>query len=172
MNWTDLLLSHARATFATTGALLDRVDDEKLDWKPATGENWMTTGQLVLHLTIACGFCCRGFATGDWTPPAGYEPEPGGEGEMLPADKLPTVGSVARARELLIADRDLALATIEEAGEERLSELVRAPWEEVDRPLGEQFLLMIQHLAQHKGQLFYYLKLQGEPVDSSDLWGM
>jgi hypothetical protein len=30
---------------------------------------------------------------------------------------------------------------------------------------------MIRHLAQHKGQLFYYLKLMGRDVDSSDLWG-
>jgi hypothetical protein len=28
------------------------------------------------------------------------------------------------------------------------------------------------HLAQHKGQLFYYLKLQGKPVNTTDLWGM
>jgi hypothetical protein len=31
---------------------------------------------------------------------------------------------------------------------------------------------MIQHLAQHKGQLFYYLKLQGKPVNTAHLWGM
>ncbi len=30
---------------------------------------------------------------------------------------------------------------------------------------------MIEHLKQHKGQLFYYLKLQGKPVNTSDLWG-
>jgi len=30
---------------------------------------------------------------------------------------------------------------------------------------------MIQHLNQHKGQLFYYLKLQGKPVSTPDLWG-
>ncbi|MDE0394080.1 MAG: hypothetical protein OYK82_04805, partial [Gammaproteobacteria bacterium] len=29
---------------------------------------------------------------------------------------------------------------------------------------------MIWHLAQHKGQLFYYLKLQGKPVNTMHLW--
>jgi len=30
---------------------------------------------------------------------------------------------------------------------------------------------MIQHLDRHKVQLFYYLKLQGKPVNTADLWG-
>jgi uncharacterized damage-inducible protein DinB len=175
MNWTELLTSNTQLTYRVTEGLLDMVDDETLDWKPATGDNWMTTGQLLQHLTTACGFCFRGFLTGDWTPPEGYEtPEPG-EGEtMPPAEKLPTAESVARVKELLAADKKLALATIEEAGEERLAgQRVKAPWEtEEERLLGEQFLLMIHHLAQHKGQLFYYLKLQGKPVDTSHLWGM
>jgi uncharacterized damage-inducible protein DinB len=32
-------------------------------------------------------------------------------------------------------------------------------------------LFMVEHLNQHKGQLFYYLKLQGKPVKTPDLWG-
>jgi hypothetical protein len=31
---------------------------------------------------------------------------------------------------------------------------------------------MLAHLAQHKGQLFYYLKLMGRPVHTGHLWGM
>jgi hypothetical protein len=31
---------------------------------------------------------------------------------------------------------------------------------------------MIGHLAQHKAQLFYYLKLQGKPVHTGHLYGM
>jgi len=37
--------------------------------------------------------------------------------------------------------------------------------------LGWHLLQMVRHLDQHKGQLFYYLKLQGEPVNTADLWG-
>ncbi|MCP4201687.1 MAG: DinB family protein [bacterium] len=174
MNWTDLLRSHIHLTYAATEGLLDMVDDEMLDWKPATGENWMTTGQLLTHLTTACGFCFRGFLTNDWTPPEGYEiPEPEGGETLLPAEKLPKAESVAKVKELLASDKRLALATIEEAGEKRLAgDTVKAPWEGQERLMGEQFLFMIQHLAQHKGQLFYYLKLQGKPVNTSDLWGM
>ena len=31
---------------------------------------------------------------------------------------------------------------------------------------------MVEHLATHKAQLFYYLKLQGKDVDTMHLWGM
>jgi hypothetical protein len=37
--------------------------------------------------------------------------------------------------------------------------------------LGRYLLQMVQHLDRHKGQLFYYLKLQGKPVNTADLWG-
>jgi len=30
---------------------------------------------------------------------------------------------------------------------------------------------MVQHLDRHKSQLFYYLKLQGVPMGTADLWG-
>lgn len=174
MTWTELLTSQTRLTYAATEGLIDLVDDTMLDWKPATGDNWMTTGQLLLHLTTACGFCFRGFLTGDWTLPEGYEAPETEEGEMLlPAEKLPTAEGVTQVKELLAADKRLALAAIEEAGETRLAgDTVKAPWEAEERLLGEQFLFMVQHLAQHKGQLFYYLKLQGKPVSTLHLWGM
>ena len=174
MNWTELLTNQVELTYAATEGLLEKVDDDMLSWKPGTGENWMTTGQLLLHLTTACGFCFHGFLTGDWTPPEGYDVSDAEEGEMLlPAEKLPTADSVGRVRELLAADKKLALDSITQAGEERLAnDKVQAPWEPVERLLGAQFLLMVQHLAQHKGQLFYYLKLQGKPVGTGDLWGM
>ena len=34
--------------------LMGQVDPGSLDWKPATGSNWMTVGQLLQHLTNAC----------------------------------------------------------------------------------------------------------------------
>jgi hypothetical protein len=41
----------------------------------------------------------------------------------------------------------------------------------VDDCLSQQLLRMIAHLAPHKGQLFYYLKLVGKDVKTGDLWG-
>jgi hypothetical protein len=47
-----------------------------------------------------------------------------------------------------------------------------APWGGRERSLFQQFLEMLKHLAQHKGQFFYYLKLMGKDVKTADLWGV
>jgi uncharacterized damage-inducible protein DinB len=173
MNWTGLLKSRVASVYHATEGLLDLVDDSMLGFKPATGENWMTMGQLILHLTDACGFCCRGFVTGQWVREGdGAAAEPA---EMLPpAEKLPAAESVEQARALLAEDKALAYRMIEEVGEDDLdAKRVAAPWNpEVTAPLGQHFLDMVTHLSQHKGQLFYYLKLMGKPVHTGHLWGM
>ena len=93
---------------------------------------------------------------------------------LPPADKMPTVESVAQARELLAEDRATAFKMIDEAGEEDLAgKLVAAPWcPEINMPLGQHLLSMVGHLALHKAQLFYYLKLLEKPVNTGNLWGM
>ena len=52
------------------------------------------------------------------------------------------------------------------------TEIARAPWDTMEMPLAQRMLEMANHLQQHKGQLFYYLKLQGKPVDTMHLWGV
>lgn len=180
MNWTALLNAEVEANYKAADALMAMVGDADLGWKPASGRNWMTTGQLLMHLTNACGFCCRGFLTGDWGMPEGAcEGAPDGgeipmEAMLPPAEALPTVESVAEARRLLAEDKQLALAMIREAGEAKLDGLlVAAPWCPQEKlALGQQFLGMVCHLQTHKSQLFYYLKLMGRDVNTMHLWGM
>ena len=63
MSWTNLLKDELEAAYGATEKLIDLVDDDQLDWKPDTGSNWMTTGQLLKHIPKACGACFRGFVT-------------------------------------------------------------------------------------------------------------
>ena len=177
MQWTELLTTMMKESFTVADGLMKLVNDDELDWKPATGKNWMTTGQLLKHMTVSCGFCCRGFATGDWDMPEGDcdSDSPGDHESMLPpAEALPTVGSVAEARKLLAEDRTIAFTVLENAGEERLSgEMSAAPWDpDNSRNLGRHCLNMVQHLDSHRHQLFYYLKLMGKDVNTMTLWGM
>jgi uncharacterized damage-inducible protein DinB len=174
MNWTELLTNQIHATYHATEGLVALVDDDMLDWKPETGDNWMTTGQLLFHITAACGFCCKGFVTGDWTIPEGGDVSEMSDDEMLPpAEALPTAESVAQVAEMLAADKQMALDMVEKAGEEGLeNRTVSAPWDPTERQLGSQLLMMVDHLAIHKAQLYYYLKLQGKPVNTAHLWGM
>ena len=94
--------------------------------------------------------------------------------EMLPpAEKLPTIESVEQAKKLLAEDKAVALQMIEQAGESNLeNRKMAAPWAPTEtKTLGRHLLTMIEHLERHKSQLFYYLKLQGKPVNTMDLWG-
>ena len=174
MNWTQLLEGQIKYEFRVADALLARVEEGSLDWKPSTGSNWMTTGQLCMHLTSSCGMAMKGFVTGDWGMPGGMDPADMKPEDMLPpAEKMPAVSSVAEARELLAKDEQAALESVAAAGEEDLaSKPTPAPWDPTPMPLGQRCLSLVAHLSQHKGQLFYYLKLQGKPVDTHDLWGM
>ena len=168
MNWKRFLTDEIESTYRATEGIIDLVDEDALDWKPTTGENWMTTGQLLRHIADACGKCFQGFVTGDWGMPMD------GEVEMLPpAHKMPSVTSIAEAKELLEADKQIALAMLDQCSEVDLAEQkITAPWDPREVILGEQLLHMIGHLAQHKTQLFYYMKLEGKPVYTGTLWGL
>lgn len=174
MNWTQLLKSEIETTYATTARLLDRVEPDSLAWKPQSGCNWMTVGQLLMHIGNACGPGCKGFVTGDWGLPPGKRVEDLSAEEMTPpAEKLPAVASLEEAKKLLLEDKALALQMIDQAGENDLANKdIYAPWAPgAPLVMGRHILQMVQHLDRHKSQLFYYLKLQGKPVGTADLWG-
>ncbi len=174
MNWTDLLKAEIESSYASTQRLLDKVDPESINWKPATGHNWMTVGQLLRHMADSCGTAFRGFVTGDWGMPEGVKMEDLPPDQMLPpAETMPSIGSVTEAKRLLAEDQALALKVLAETSEEDLANReTSAPWAPaVKYALGRHLLQMVQHLEKHKSQLFYYLKLQGKPVNTGDLWG-
>ncbi len=174
MNWTELLKNELERTYAAADRLIGMVDADSLQWKPESGSNWMTVGQLLKHMTGSCGAGCKGFMTGDWGLPPGMKLEDMALEEMMPpAEKMPSTASVDEARKLLAEDKALTLKMIEQAGEQELAnKQVAAPWAPAaPEVLGRHMLFMLEHLNQHKGQLFYYLKLQGKPVKTPDLWG-
>lgn len=167
MNWTGLLKAEIEDAYHATEGLLKLVDRDSLGWKPATGSNWMTVGQLLEHLTTACGAGMKGFVTGDWGMP---EESVAG---MPTAETMPAAKSVAAVKRKLAADKALALEMVEKAGERSLgNRATPAPWDPRPMVLGQRMMQMVAHLAQHKAQLFYYLKLQGKPVHTGHLWGM
>jgi len=171
---TDLLKQEANGMYAATEGLIRMVDKDKLGWKPATGQNWMTTGQLVQHLTSACGVMIKGFVTGDWGLPAGTKIEDLPPDQMLPpAEKLPAASGIDAALAALAADKALALEYLGKAGEANLlTKKMAAPWGGPEVTLFQHLMTSLHHLGQHKGQLFYYLKLQGKDVNTMHLWGM
>ncbi|MFC1539378.1 DinB family protein [Candidatus Latescibacterota bacterium] len=176
MDWTKLLQKKIEHTYKTTDNLMNLVDDDMLDWKPSPDNNWMTVAQLLMHICISCGAPMRGIVTGDWGLPDDMDindltPE---QIELVTpdAEKMPTVESVAFARQFLAEDKQIALETLGSCSEEELAEKpTPVPWDSGETVLGHLLLDMVAHLSHHKAQLFYYLKLQGKPVNTVHLCG-
>jgi len=164
----DMLVAEAVSAYAVTAGLIRRVDDSELSWRPPLGNDWMTMAQLLMHCaSFACGKAIRGFVRGDWGTP-----DPASADHLPRAGELPEVASRDEALALLENDRLLTMECLMEAGESpALFAPVTAPWGGAPLPLFRQLLMMIQHLVQHKGQLYYYLKLMGKDVSTPDLWG-
>lgn len=173
MKWSKLLAAQADEAYGATEGLLRHLSDDELDWKPETGSNWLTVGQLLQHLTNACGASFRGFVTGEWGVPEEAMKDMAPEDMLPPAEKYPTATSIESVRNLLKEDRELAHRMIAEAGEDRLKgEISTAPWDPRPLKLGHRLLGMVEHLGNHQSQLYYYLKLMGKPVNTMDLYGM
>jgi hypothetical protein len=169
----EILKQEAETMFRVTEALFRRVDPGALGWKPVTGRNWMTMGQLLMHCSNACGPGIKGFLSGDWGLPEGVRFEDLKPEEMLPpASALPAVDSVEQALALLAKDRELALQQLNEVNDaDLLARTLSAPWGGPPVTLFQHLYNMVGHLGQHKGQLFYYLKLIGQDVNTANLWG-
>ena len=173
MNWHELLQQQINETFTVTERIIKLLDEKDLSWKPSETNNWMTTGQLLFHLTQSCGMPIKGFTTGQWAMPAHSDMnDKKAESKLPPAEKLQTVNTIDEALDLLAADRKTALDSLTQCSEEDLStKQVSAPWDPAPVNLGKRLLGMIDHFNQHKAQLFYYLNLQGNPVNTMHLYG-
>ena len=142
--------------------LIRMVPADKLDWRP--GPSFMSLGQLVEHLSGGFGNELRCLLTGQWP----FTPEQMVEGMKL--ENLPS-GSVAQTLEKLEEDKTTLreiLASISE--EEFAQKVVSTPWGwqgKVERMV----VLFREHFTNHKMQLFTYLKLLGQPVNTETLYG-
>jgi uncharacterized damage-inducible protein DinB len=174
VNWTELLNREIESTYTIADKLFALIGNDALEWKPSTGSNWMTTGQLLKHMTQSCGPAFQGFVKGDWgLPPAKHSSDGESDEHLPPAEKLPTLKSVAEARQLLHEDKQAALEMLAACRDEELAhKKASAPWDSSEMELGYRLFQMVDHLKVHKAQLFYYLKLQGKPVSSRKLWGI
>ncbi|NTV98166.1 MAG: DinB family protein [Chlorobiaceae bacterium] len=173
MNWHDLLLNQIDSAYNVAEKLVNLLDEKDLSWKPSEANNWMTTGQLLYHMGHSCGVPVKGFATGQWDMPSHEnisESKP--ETSLPPAEKLKTVDSLGEALKMLADDKKTAIDSINACSEDDLAgKPSPAPWDRKPLILGHRLLQMIDHLNQHKAQLFYYLKLQGKPVNTMHLYG-
>ena len=173
MDWKELLSEEIKHTYGVAAHLLDLVEPDMLTWKPSEENNWLTVGQLILHLTEACGVNVKGFVTGVWDYQQSASQQDRLHTDLPSAQEFPEAKDIEQVKQLLLDDYQMTLNLLDSCSEYDLSKKkVSAPWDPQEVILGYRILQMVDHLKQHKGQLFYYLKLQGKPVNTLDLWGL
>jgi uncharacterized damage-inducible protein DinB len=159
---TTLLLQKVREQVETTDRLMAAVPADRLEWRPSPDVPAFTTGILLGHLLDCVAGVCAVL----------YAAHPDRLAHFLALRELP-VNHVAGAEEArvrlagyvrhieegfaLLSDEDLArvLPTVFTAGGEAVMTLL----------LGN-----LEHLMNHKFQLFHYLKLMGVPLGTADLY--
>jgi hypothetical protein len=140
--------------------LFSKVQGTELTYRPRP--DMMSTGQVMYHLGEGLGEALKMTVTGQWPP------MPDG---MLPTiDKMNAAASIDEAVKMLHKDGALTsdyLSTISE--EQFLNNRYSTPWGASGK-LWRLALYYLEHMQMHKMQLFQYLRIQGVPVNTMDLY--
>lgn len=155
MNPAQPLIAELAHEAATTRRLLERIPDDRLDFKPHPKS--MSLGDLAVHLTEIVRWGTVTMETEEFSiDPAAYQPE-----------------KAASAADLA-ARLDAAAAAFKEALGAASASSFLAPWRLVsgghvafELPRAAVLRSMIfNHLVHHRGQLAVYLRLLDVPVPS------
>jgi hypothetical protein len=132
-----------------------------LNYRPRP--DMMSTGQVVHHLSEGLGEALRMTVTGQWPP---MSPE-----DMLPkVDKMATAKSLEEASKMLDKDGALTADYLSTIPEEQFAQSrYGTPWG-AEGKLWRLALYYLEHMQMHKMQLFQYLRIQGIPVNTMDLY--
>ena len=153
MPLVDHLLPEFDHEMATTRKLLERVPDDRMEWKPHAKS--MTLGQLAMHIAIVPGGVAEAAAQPSMQRPLFPQPSPSSASELLPMLE----DSVKRARKALEGlDDDAMAATWRILDGER--EILAMPRVAFLRSI------MLNHWYHHRGQLSVYLRQLNVPVPS------
>jgi hypothetical protein len=157
---SSLLLAKVLEQIMLLERLVELVPGDKLDWRPCAGT--FRTDELLGHL-LEClaGFCA-----------ALYALNPGQLSHFERLRQLP-VNHRCGAEEARERIRQYA-AHIEEGfsliGDRDLARRVPTVFVEPGEAALTLLLGNLEHLINHKHQLFFYLKLMGAPVSTADLY--
>ena len=156
MSIAQKLLEEFEVQAPVTRKFLERLPEDKLDWRPHLRS--MTAGQLAYHLALVPGRVADRSQEDVVPPPDFVFPQPATKQEIL--DTFDE--SVATVRKVLSGYDDARLNGMWRinAGDEEVLAVPRV-W----------FLrnIMLNHWYQHRGQFSVYLRMLDVPVPSS--WG-
>jgi len=151
------LLSEFEVQAPITHKFLERLPEDKLDWRPH--EKSRSAGELALHLALVPGSVVRFVQSNPaQAPDFAAIPQPASREEILKAFDE----SVAAVRS--------ALSNCDDATMQETWRMVAGGREVLAQPRA-QFIrdIMLNHWYQHRGQFSVYLRMLNVPVPAS--WG-
>lgn len=153
MRIVDPILMEIDQEAATTRRVLERVPEDKLDWRPHPKSR--TLGELALHVAASQGAVAELTLPDSVEPPPFQDPQPKNRAEILEAFEKGT----ARAKEIINGTDDArALATWKMLKDgQTLMEVPR---------IGMWRAILLNHTYHHRGQLSVYLRELDVPVPS------
>jgi hypothetical protein len=155
----DEFLNEYRAELKVLHSLFAKAKDTDLNYRPRP--DMMSTGQVIYHLAEGVGDALKMTVTNQWPPMTGGLPT---------VDKMKSVASFDEAGKLLDKDGALTSDYLGTIPEEQFANTVyTTPWGASGK-LWRLALYYLEHMQMHKMQLFQYLRFQGIPVNTMDLY--
>jgi hypothetical protein len=156
----EQFIEYAESIYRPTVKLISLAPAGKLDWKPMPG-NVMTVGQLLHHLSGCPGGIL--LALRNAFPPIDAF-------ERFLQEELKKTKTPEEAESELFRGWAEAKMTLKAVSPTDFEErMVTVPWGP-PIPMWRTCLGMAEHWVNHKYQLFFYLKLMGQPVTTMTLY--
>lgn len=154
MSMIEALIQELEQEAQTTRRVLERVPDDRLNWKPHAKS--MSLGQLALHVATIPGGVSDIVRQSPFSVPRFTQPSASSSGELIPALQ----DSVSRAKDNLRAIGDAGLAGLWQLVDADNRKVMAMPVGAVVRSI------MLNHWYHHRGQLSVYLRQLNVPVPS------
>lgn len=140
--------------------LIRKAASTDLNWRPR--DDMMSTGQVMYHLSEGIAEGLRCLQTGQW---------PFSQDTMLPTlDQIKTVASAEEALSALEKDRvEIEKLLDQLTDQEFATKHVDTPWG-MSGSFWRVAFSFVEHWKMHKMQLFLYLRIQGLPLNTADLY--
>lgn len=160
----DEYLKFTEGIFKATRGLMKLTPEEKLDFKPMDGV--MTIAQVLKHLAGSLGASLSMAVHNSW-------PDIPEEEMLPPAEKFPKSNSVEEAIKEIDQDWELLKEEFGKISEKKFNESkINVPWMPYPQSFLEYMMQAQEHLSNHRMQLFIWLKLSGEQLNTGHLYGM
>jgi uncharacterized damage-inducible protein DinB len=157
-------LKFAKGIYQAARGLIQLTPDEKLGFRPKEG--LMSIAQVLKHIASSLGVSASMAINNTWPDIP--------EDEMLPpVEKMPASVSVNEALEEIDNDWKLLEKEIERITDGEFNQnTLKVPWMPHPMLFWEFMMQAAEHLSNHRMQLFIWLKLAGENLNTGHLYGM